>query len=174
MPSRSDHTKDTESDPVPYQSPNERHGISSDGTLDPYAPSQADGYALRSRITPNQERSNHTSLPETRFHSLQETQSKRRPHQPIKPSLQRQPMPGSRHLPFSPVLTNSTVVSGYARAFQNISPEYLQCLHSYDEKIHENRLRRWDFFTPESYSHGLRSKCSDPFLIVTSFLCNNY
>ena len=30
----------------------------------------------------------------------------------------------------------------------------VQYLHSYDAKIHENRLRRWNFRTPESCSHG--------------------
>ena len=32
----------------------------------------------------------------------------------------------------------------------------VQCLHSYDAKIHENRLRRWNFCIPESYFYGLR------------------
>src|SRR5699024_8903488 len=29
------------------------------------------------------------------------------------------------------------------------------------QKSMQNRLRRWDFCTPESFSHGLRSKCAD-------------
>ena len=40
----------------------------------------------------------------------------------------------------------------------------VQYLHSYDAKIHENRLRRWDFRTHESCSYGLRGSaptCSE-------------
>ena len=42
----------------------------------------------------------------------------------------------------------------------------VQSPHSYDAKIHENRLRRWDFRTSESYSYGLSSKCFDLLWIV--------
>ena len=44
-----------------------------------------------------------------------------------------------------------------------------QFLHSSDAKIHENRLRRWDFRTPASYSHDLRGSapiCSDQILLL--------
>lgn len=34
-------------------------------------------------------------------------------------------------------------------------------LNWYMQKSMQNRLRRWDFCTPESFSHGLRSKCAD-------------
>ena len=43
-----------------------------------------------------------------------------------------------------------------------------QYLHSSDAKIHENRLRRWDFRSPESCFHGLRGSaptCPEQLLI---------
>ena len=37
----------------------------------------------------------------------------------------------------------------------------VQYLHSYMQKSIQNRLRRWDFCTLESFSYGLCSKCTD-------------
>ena len=55
------------------------------------------------------------------------------------------------------------------RYFCNVTVQYL---HSSDAKIHENRLRRWDFRTPASYSHDLRGSapiCSDQILLLYMF-----
>ena len=53
----------------------------------------------------------------------------------------------------------------------------VQYLHSHDEKIHENRLRRWDFFTPESYSYGLRGSaptCSEQLPLYNVYYAREY
>src|SRR5699024_3173348 len=40
------------------------------------------------------------------------------------------------------------------------------------QKTIKNRLLRWDFCIPESFFHGLRSKCSDLIELYTGFLYN--